>query len=118
MRFDGVEKELSGGENPTTNNRMEMTAAIRGLEALKRPCKVDLYTDSKYLQQGVMEWMKGWKAKGWPDRIKNQDLWKELDILIQKHEVKFYWVKGHAGHPENERADVLATDAIKALRKT
>lgn len=116
LRFDGTEKELSGGEALTTNNRMEMTAAIRGLEALKRPCRVDLYTDSKYLQQGVNEWMKGWKAKGWPDRIKNQDLWKQIDALVQKHDVHFHWVKGHAGHPENERADVLATSAIAAFR--
>jgi ribonuclease HI len=116
LRFNGVEKELSGGEKLTTNNRMEMTAAIRGLEALKRACTVDIYTDSKYLQQGVTEWMKGWKAKGWPERIKNQDLWKELDVLLEKHEVQFHWVKGHAGHPENERADVLATEAIKDFR--
>lgn len=116
LRFDGAEKELSGGEALTTNNRMEMTAAIKGLEALKRPCRVDIYTDSKYLQQGVMEWMKGWKAKGWPERIKNQDLWKQLDILIQKHDVHFHWVKGHAGHPENERADVLATSAVDTFR--
>ena len=116
LRFYGVEKELSGGEPLTTNNRMEMTAAIKGLEALKRPCRVDIYTDSKYLQQGVTEWMKGWKAKGWPERIKNQDLWKMLDVLIQKHDVHFHWVKGHAGHPENERADVLATSAVAAFR--
>jgi ribonuclease HI len=116
LRFNGVEKELSGGEKLTTNNRMEMTAAIRGLEALKRACTVDIYTDSKYLQQGVTEWMKGWKAKGWPERIKNQDLWKELDVLLEKHEVQFHWVKGHAGHPENERADVLATQAINDFR--
>lgn len=115
LRYNGVEKELSGGESLTTNNRMEMTAAIKGLEVLKRACTVDIYTDSKYLQQGVMEWMKGWKAKGWPARIKNQDLWKELDVLLQKHTVRFHWVKGHAGHPENERADVLATQAIKKL---
>ena len=116
LRFNGVEKELSGSENPSTNNRMEMMAAIKGLEALKRACVVDIYTDSKYLQQGVTEWMPGWKAKGWPARIKNQDLWKELDTLLQKHTVKFHWVKGHAGHPENERADQLATGAIKAIR--
>jgi ribonuclease HI len=117
LRYNGVEKEISGAEADTTNNRMEMTAAIRGLESLKRACKVDLYTDSKYLQQGVTEWMAGWKAKGWPVRIKNQDLWKELDVLVQKHDVRFHWVKGHAGHPENERADVLATEAIKTLRQ-
>jgi ribonuclease HI len=113
MRCNGVEKELSGGEPNTTNNRMEMTAAIEGLRALKRPCRVELYTDSKYLQQGVHEWMPGWKAKGWPARIKNQDLWKALDDLLQKHDVHFHWVKGHAGHPENERADQLATSAIR-----
>lgn len=112
MRYNGVEKELSGGEPETTNNRMEMTAAIEGLKALKRSCRVDLYTDSKYLQQGVHEWMPGWKAKGWPSRIKNQDLWKALDTLLQKHDVRFHWVKGHAGHPENERADRLATAAV------
>lgn len=116
LRYNGVEKELSGAEPEATNNRMEMTAAIRGLESLKRPCRVDLYTDSQYLQLGVTQWMAGWKAKGWPARIKNQDLWKHLDALIQIHEVRFHWVKGHAGHPENERADVLATDAIKTLR--
>lgn len=115
LRYNGVEKELSGAETLTTNNRMEMLAAIRGLEALKKPCAVDLYTDSKYLQQGVSEWMKGWKAKGWPERIKNQDLWKELDALLQIHDVRFHWVKGHAGHPENERCDELARMAIKTL---
>lgn len=115
LRYNGVEKELSGAEAATTNNRMEMTAAIRGLESLKRPCRVDLYTDSQYLQLGVTQWMAGWKARGWPSRIKNQDLWKELDSLIQKHDVHFHWVRGHAGHPENERADVLATSAIKTL---
>ena len=90
-------------------------AAIRGLEALKRACRVDIYTDSKYLQQGVMEWMPGWKAKGWPSRIKNQDLWKELDLLLQKHDARFHWVRGHAGHPENERADRLAVAAIRRI---
>lgn len=107
------EKELSGGEAETTNNRMEMMAAIKALEALKKPSRVDLYTDSVYLQKGVTEWMRGWKAKGWPDRIKNQDLWKRIDSLVQVHEVRFHWVKGHAGHPENERADKLATGAIQ-----
>lgn len=116
LRYNGVERELSGGEKLTTNNRMEMTAAIEGLRALKRPCSVDIYTDSKYLQQGVNEWMAGWKAKGWPDRIKNQDLWKALDALLQNHDVRFHWVKGHAGHPENERADQLATSAILTIR--
>lgn len=115
LRYNGHERELSGGERQTTNNRMELTAAIEALRALTRPCRVDLYTDSKYVQQGVMEWMKGWKAKGWPERIKNQDLWKALDTEFQKHDVRFHWIKGHAGHPENERADELARMAIKNL---
>lgn len=112
LRWRGYEKELYGGEAHTTNNRMELMAAIRALESLKRPCKVDLYTDSIYVQKGVMEWMAGWKAKNWPKRIKNQDLWKELDELLQKHDIRFHWVKGHAGHPENERADELARRGI------
>lgn len=113
LRYNGAEKELSGHEDNTTNNRMELMAAIKALEELKRPCRVELYTDSVYVQQGITTWIKGWKAKGWPARIKNQDLWKELDELTQKHQVIFHWVKGHAGHPENERADALATAAIK-----
>lgn len=112
LRSGTHEKELSGSEALTTNNRMEMMAAIMALEALKKPSSVDLYTDSIYLQKGVQEWMKGWKAKGWPDRIKNQDLWKRIDSLVSLHKVRFHWVKGHAGHPENERADTLATQAI------
>lgn len=112
LRYKGVEKELSGGEKETTNNRMEMMAAIQALEALKKPSTVDLYTDSKYLQQGVMEWMPGWKKKGWPARIKNQDLWKRIDSLISEHKVTFHWIKGHDGHPENERCDALARLAI------
>lgn len=114
LRYGGHEKELSGGEAATTNNRMELLAAIRSLEELKRPCRVDIYTDSQYVQKGVTEWLKGWKAKGWPARIKNQDLWQELDKLLEKHDVSFHWVRGHSGHPENERADVLARKAIKS----
>ena len=112
LRYNGVEKELSGGEKDTTNNRMEMMAAIAALEALKKESTVDLYTDSKYLQQGVMEWMPGWKKKGWPARIKNQDLWKRLDSVLSNHKVKFHWVRGHDGHVENERCDALARLAI------
>lgn len=115
LRFGAHEKELWGGEKLTTNNRMEMMAALEALRALNRPCIVELYTDSVYLQQGVMSWMAGWKAKGWPQRIKNQDLWKALDAELQKHDVRFHWVKGHAGHPENERADELARRGIKEL---
>ena len=112
LRWNGHEKELSGGEAQTTNNRMEMMAAIMALEALKKSSDVKLYTDSEYLQKGVTQWMKGWKAKGWPTRIKNQDLWKRIDSLLQTHHVEFHWVRGHDGHPENERADALARAAI------
>ncbi len=112
LRYNGVEKEISGGEHETTNNRMEMMAVIMGLAALKKPSTVTLYTDSQYVQRGVTEWMKGWKAKGWPDRIKNQDLWQRIDSAIQVHNVKFVWVRGHDGHEENERVDKLAVAAI------
>ena len=113
LRWNGHEKEMSGHEDETTNNRMELKAAIEALKSLKRPCKVELYTDSTYVQKGITEWITGWKAKGWPSKIKNQDLWKELDEQVQKHDVAFHWAKGHDGHPENERADALATGAIK-----
>lgn len=112
MRYNGHEKELSGGEVSTTNNRMEMMAVIEGLAALKKPSKVKLYTDSQYVQKGVSEWMKGWKAKGWPARIKNQDLWLRIDSEISKHDVEFIWVRGHDGHTENEYVDKLAVAAI------
>ena len=112
LRWNGHEKQLSGGEAETTNNRMEMMAVIKGLEALKKPSTVKLYTDSQYVQQGVTQWMKGWKAKGWPARIKNQDLWLAIDSLIQRHDVEFIWVRGHNGHAENELVDKLAVAAI------
>lgn len=112
LRYNGHEKELSGGERETTNNRMEMQAVIEGLSALKKSSRVKLYTDSQYVQKGVTEWMKGWKAKGWPSRIKNQDLWQRIDSLLQDHEVEFIWVRGHDGHIENERVDKLAVAAI------
>ena len=112
LRAGAHEKELSGGEAETTNNRMEMMAVIMALEALKKPSTVTLYTDSQYVQKGVSEWMAGWKAKNWPAKIKNQDLWKRIDSLTTTHHVEFVWVKGHAGHPENERADQLAVSAI------
>lgn len=116
MRFNGAEKELSGGENPTTNNRMEMMAVIKSLEALTRPCKVDLYTDSKYVKDGLEQWLAGWKARGWKTAdkkpVKNMDLWIELENQVSRHDVKLHWIKGHAGHPENERADQLAVAAI------
>ena len=116
LRAGKHEKEISGGDPETTNNRMEMMAVIKALGSLKKPSEVDLYTDSKYVMQGVNEWMEGWKAKGWKNAskkpVKNKDLWLEIDSLIQTHKVRFHWVKGHAGHPENEKADQLATSAI------
>lgn len=117
LRWNGHEKELSGHEDDTTNNRMEMTAVIEALGAIKRSSTVHLYTDSKYVMQGITEWMAGWKARGWKTAakkpVKNKDLWEALDAALEQHDVRWHWVKGHAGHPENERADKLATDAIR-----
>ncbi len=114
LRLGPHEKELSGGEPDTTNNRMEMTAAIRGLEALIEPCAVDLYTDSKYLIDGITKWVHGWKKRGWVNAskkpVKNADLWHELIAQTGRHRVEWHWVKGHSGHPENERVDKLASD--------
>ncbi len=116
LRYKGVERELSGGEPHTTNNRMEMMAVIEGLAALTRPCVVKVYTDSQYVQKGVTEWLRGWKARGWKtaDRspVKNEDLWRRIDEANARHQVTWLWVKGHAGHPENERADRLACAAV------
>ena len=116
----GHEKELWGGEPNTTNNRMELMAAIMALEALKRPCKVELHTDSKYVMQGITEWMRGWKARGWltADKkpVKNADLWQRLDASRARHDVKWRWVKGHAGHELNERADQLANRGVTELK--
>lgn len=112
LSYNGKEKELYGGEPLTTNNRMELTAVIRALEALNRPCYVRIYTDSVYVQKGITEWIHGWKAKDWrtSDKkpVKNDDLWKELDALSRQHRIEWVWVKGHAGHVGNERADLLA----------
>jgi ribonuclease HI len=117
LRYGETERELSGGDALTTNNRMELTAAIMGLEALKRPCVVDLWTDSQYLRQGVTSWMFGWKTNGWKTAdkkpVKNVDLWQRLDEARAKHEVAFHWVKGHAGHAENERVDELAREGMQ-----
>lgn len=116
LRYKGHEKELSGGERETTNNRMEMMAVIESLKAMKKSSRIRLYTDSQYVKQGVEEWLEGWKAKGWKTAgkkpVKNQDLWVEIDALIQKHDISFHWVRGHDGHPENERADALARAAV------
>jgi ribonuclease HI len=121
IRFGGHEKEISGGENPTTNNRMEMTAAIRALQALKRPCRVQLATDSRYVMDGLTKWIHGWKRKGWKTAdgkpVKNADLWQELIDACAPHRVEWEWVRGHAGHPDNERADRLASDAAMAAGK-
>lgn len=118
LRVGSNEKELDGGEAETTNNRMEMTAAIEALAALKRPCRVDLYSDSKYMIDGITKWITGWKKRGWrtsdKKAVRNEDLWRALDEAVQKHEVSWHWVRGHDGHVENERADTLASDA--ALR--
>ncbi len=115
IRSGSREKELSGGEPHTTNNRMELLAAIRGLEALKRPCDVTLYTDSIYVRDGISKWIHGWQKNGWrtADRkpVKNAELWQELLAAAAPHRIEWHWVKGHAGHPENERADRLACDA-------
>jgi len=112
LRARGQERELCGGEARTTNNRMELTAVIRALEALKRPVRVRVHTDSQYVQKGISEWIHSWKKRGWKtaDRqpVKNVDLWQELDRLAAQHEIEWNWVKGHAGHAENERADELA----------
>lgn len=119
MQFDGREKELYGGESGTTNNRMELTAVIRALEALKRPCEIDLYTDSQYVQKGISEWISSWKRRGWKTAdkkpVKNVDLWLELDRLAGAHDIRWHWVRGHAGHLENERADALANRGIGSL---
>ncbi len=114
------EIEDNGGERQTTNNRMELTAAIRGLERLTRPSVVDLYSDSQYVLNGLREWMASWKRRGWKTAakkpVKNEDLWRRLDELIAGHEIRFHWVEGHAGHPENERCDAMAVAARDAHR--
>lgn len=119
LRHRGRERELYGGEAETTNNRMELTAAIRALEALKRRCEVAVYTDSQYLRQGITTWLADWKRRRWrtADRkpVRNQDLWQRLDELAAKHDIEWHWVRGHTGHPENERADALANRGIDEL---
>ena len=118
IRSGGTEKELSGGELLTTNNRMELTAAIEGLNALKRPCHVILSTDSRYVMDGLTKWIKGWQKNGWKTAakqpVKNADLWQRLIDAAKPHRIEWVWVKGHAGHPDNERADTLASDAAVA----
>ena len=119
LRFQGAEKELYGGEKETTNNRMELMAAIQGLESLTKSCPVVLTTDSQYVMKGATEWMAGWKRKGWKTSakkpVKNVDLWQRLEKALVPHEVKWEWVRGHTGHPENERADDLANRGVDEL---
>lgn len=121
LRYKGTEKTLYGAETLTTNNRMELMAAIAGLEALTRPCAVALTTDSQYVKRGITEWLPSWKARDWKtaDRkpVKNVDLWQRLDAAAARHRVVWHWVRGHAGHPENEQADALANRAIDELQK-
>jgi ribonuclease HI len=119
LQYDGKEKSIHGGEGVTTNNRMELTAVIRALEILKRPCNVKIYTDSVYVQKGMTEWIGGWKARHWrtADKkpVKNDDLWKALDALASQHKIEWVWVKGHAGNAGNERADALANEGVAAF---
>ena len=121
LRYKDVEKDLSGGEENTTNNRMELMAVIEALSALKVVCNISLYTDSKYVMCGVTEWMPNWKQNGWRTKkkkkdVKNIDLWQKLDELVQKHEIRWIWVKGHAGHAENERCDALARAEVQKIK--
>ena len=120
LRFRGTDKELSGGEAHTTNNRMEMMAVIAGLRALSRPCRVAVTTDSQYVQKGITAWIHGWKKRGWKTAdkkpVKNVDLWQALDEAARPHDISWHWVKGHAGHTENERVDVLARTEAEKFR--
>ena len=122
LRYGRHEKELSGGARDTTNNRMELTAVIEGLKALKRKSRVEICTDSQYVKNGMESWIRGWKKNGWKTSakqpVKNEDLWRELDRLVAEHDVVWIWVKGHAGHPENERADALANQGAAAAKQS
>jgi ribonuclease HI len=119
LRYQGVEKELSGAERDTTNNQMELMAAIQGLRALTRPCHVDVYTDSEYVKKGITVWIHNWQKKGWKNAankpVKNQALWEELNAATHRHQIAWHWVKGHSDHPENDRVDALAREAIDRL---
>ncbi|MGI4857325.1 MAG: ribonuclease HI [Janthinobacterium lividum] len=120
LRFGEQEKEICGGEAVTTNNRMELMAVISALDLLKRPCRVVIWTDSQYVQKGISEWIHGWKARNWVTAakapVKNADLWRQLDVVAARHQVQWRWVKGHAGHPGNERADRLANRGVETLK--
>lgn len=121
LRYGKHEKKLLGGETETTNNRMELTAAIQALASLREPCKIELHTDSQYVQKGISEWMINWKKKNWKKSdnhpVKNADLWQELDKQASRHQITWHWVKGHSGHPENDLVDALANQAIDDLMK-
>ena len=122
LRYKDIEKELSGGEENTTNNRMELTAVIEALKALKTTCNITLYTDSKYVMCGITEWLENWKKNGWKtsnkkNEVKNIDLWQQLDEIIKNHQIRWVWVKGHNGHIENERVDTLARNEVLKLKK-
>jgi len=122
LRVEGVETELCGGEPATTNNRMELTAVIEALQSFPEPMEARVYTDSQYVQKGISEWIHSWKRRGWKtagrDPVKNEDLWRRLDALASRHVLQWHWVKGHAGHPENERADALARAGLEQARRT
>jgi ribonuclease HI len=121
LRFDGKEKELKGGEAVTTNNRMELMAAISALETLKRDCSVDMFTDSNYLKDGITKWIHGWRRNGWRTAekkpVKNAELWQRLDAALGRHQIRWHWVRGHAGHAENERADALAREGMTPFKR-
>ncbi|PKO83652.1 MAG: ribonuclease HI [Betaproteobacteria bacterium HGW-Betaproteobacteria-11] len=121
LRLNGTEQELFGGERMTTNNRMEMTAVIEAIKALSRPAAARVHTDSQYVQKGISEWIHGWKRRGWKtagkEPVKNEDLWREIDRLAAGHRIEWVWVRGHAGHPENERADALARRGVDSVRE-
>ena len=115
LEFSGVRKDFTGGELATTNNRMELQAAIEALRKLKEPCEIQLYTDSEYLREGITTWIHSWKARGWKKKIKNKDLWLQLDEIASKHRVEWHWIRGHAGHPANERCDLLSVEAAQKI---
>ena len=121
LRFDGKEKELKGGEPVTTNNRMELMAAISALETLKRDCSVDMFTDSNYLKDGITKWIHSWRRNGWRTAekkpVKNAELWQRLDAALGRHQIRWHWVRGHAGHAENERADALAREGMTPFKR-
>lgn len=121
LRYQGNEKELKGGKAETTNNQMELTAAIEALNALKQPCEIDLYTDSVYVRDGIMKWIEGWKRNNWRTAakkpVKNVELWQALDEATLRHNITWHWVKGHAGHPDNERADELARAGMEPFKQ-